>query len=145
MADGPYDDRPRRASDAKYLTAVGVLMGLIIVSLAGLWLAERGRRIRAEKQLAGADRQIDALKAALGSAATRQLAAAGLPGGAETAPAVALPLEDILAKGPIKWQGEDRTLVRITAAAGRRLGLNPGDLIDVARAPSTAPSGGGGG
>ncbi len=123
-------------TDGKYQIAVGILMVLIIGSLAALWVMERNRRVKAEKNLAK-QRQRSPLQAAL-----QQMAASQIPIGRDGAEPTAAGLlrEDILCVEKVKWEGRARALVRINASAGRRLGFQPGDLVDVAQKPATMPA-----
>ena len=49
MCDEPGEGTDRPAPDNRYLMLVGGLLLLICVSLAVLWIGERRRRIRAER------------------------------------------------------------------------------------------------
>ena len=142
MLPGTDEMKNPPRTDVKYLTVVGVLMTLIIVALAGLWVTERNRRVKADEQLAGRNRQEDAMKAFLQTPAGRQLATGEAGAGPETRPSAGLTRADIVSVKPIAWEGRNRTLVRITASAAQRLGFSSGDLVDVADGSSAAPGDG---
>ena len=40
----------------------------------------------------------------------------------------------------VTWNGRPRTVLRVSASAGRRLGLAPGDAVVVSEPPAGAPS-----
>jgi len=64
-----------------------------------------------------------------------------MPGGQAEPRARALQREDLPGE-TVTWNGRPRTVLRISAAAGKRFGLMPGDVVIVARPPTTAPASG---
>ena len=122
--------RGSAAADARFQIIVAALMVLIIAALAGLWLIERNRRIRAERELAEfSQRQLQA------QAMLSQLAMGGLE--PQTTPRINradLPPELVT----LEHMG--RTMLKISADAGERLGFLPGDIVFVADRPTTQPA-----
>lgn len=117
-----------QSMDTRYLAVVGVLLVMIIASLAALWLMERQRRVAAQQQLAEAGNPLSELLKKVDGPA---------PGGLPRARGeAALGAEDIIRKTPTEG-GDELT---ITAAAGERLGLSPGDVVTVARPLGTRPA-----
>jgi len=51
----------------------------------------------------------------------------------------ALQRDDLPAQ-TVTWNGQPRTVLSVSAAAGQRLGLRPGDVIVVAPPPATGPA-----
>jgi len=136
QTDGPQAPRGG-AGDGKYGTLVGVLLVVIVAALAALWLLERNRRGEAERRLAEARRSpgLEALLPALTAGA------APAPEGELVAP---VRREDQVQR-PVVLDGKPAVGVFVSAAAGQRLGFQPGDVVVVApAAPATATSAPGG-
>ena len=120
---------PPTGSESRYFAIVGALLVVIIVMLGALWLRERravsalGAELEAtrERATAGAGLQAALSRLTARQATTRPLAREDLP--AET----------------VTWDGRRRTVLRVSASAGRRLGLEPGDAIVVSEPPASAP------
>jgi len=114
-------------ADAKYLIVVGALMVLIIFLLAWLWLRERRDAANARAVLAIARHSVDTqgLQTALG----RML---GEQGALRPFQREDLPAETV------QWNGQPRIALRVSAAAGIRLGLLPGDVLVVSQPPASA-------
>ena len=119
--------------DTRYLAVVGALTVMIIVLLAWLWLHERVALNAARAQLVAA-RQRSALGMQLQAALGRSLA------GPQTQPAGPIQREDLPAE-TVNWNGSPRPVLRLSAEAGQRLGLRPGDAVLVAPATQPAASG----
>jgi hypothetical protein len=116
------DDATRNASPANWLI-VGLAM-LMLFSLAGLWVMERGKRtklqryvdkLREQNQLIG-EMVLDHAQAA--SPVDRQ----------------SLPAQ------PVTFDGTNRTALLLSASVGKRLGFQPGDVLIVTAPPATAPA-----
>ncbi len=114
----------RPGSDVKYLLAVAGLLMFIIIMLSVLWLRERynARELQA---------QLDILhhKGDLGQILARQVMPTSR----------ALQREDLPAE-TVTWNGRGRTVMKVSPAAGERLGLKPGDVILVTAPPASAPA-----
>ena len=126
--DGESNGRtgPSRA-DGKYLAIVGGLLLTIIVALAVLWLSERRGRLTAEAEAARLRRRQRALQSVLPGLT-------GMPG--------ASPIRrDDLQPTTRELDGRQREVFTISAAAGERLGFEPGDVVEVAPATTTRPKG----
>lgn len=130
----PHQTEPKKtAADTIYLGAVGGLLLLIIVLVGALWLRERSRAKAALQDLANLRAATaghiigpDRLQAGL-----HRLLEAGVP--------TTRPLQrDDLPSEMVNWNGRPRKVFLVGAAAGRRIGLDPGDVIEVYPAPATA-------
>jgi len=112
-----------------YLATVAVLLTTIVVLLAVLAMRERLRRIDAEIQFQQQARTIEGLQTFLSRALSEQAQSVAEPFRREDLPTDEVTLD-----------GQPRTLLRLSAAAGRRFGLQPGDLVQVTEEmPTTAP------
>lgn len=125
-----HDKAPAQQSDARYLLVVCGLLLLIIILLSYLWIKEKRtngvlvRRVEAMSQLQTmANRgQLERFLAAQNGAS-------------------ATPLDrGELATRVVDFDGESRTVMLVGAAAGRRIGLQPGDVIVVSPPPTTQPT-----
>jgi len=124
-------------ADGRYLATIGILLVLIIGLLAALWVRERRRRRRTEGQYASLRAQHDGLRGTLG-----QLLGTG---GGRPGPSVR---RDDLPTETVTINGRERLALRISAAAGRRFGFRPGDIVLVSEpppppgtSPATQPAG----
>jgi hypothetical protein len=127
---GPAAPPAQGTLDSRYLAIVGALTVMIIVLLAWLWLHERVALNAARGQLVAA-RQRSALGMQLQAALGRSLA------GPQTQPARPVQREDLPAE-TVNWNGVPRPVLRLSAEAGERIGLRPGDAVIVA--PVTRPA-----
>lgn len=119
------------ASDIKYLLVVsGLLMGIVIL-LSVLWLRERrnAAALSAELQIA----RRGAISGQFKGDLARMLAGQAEP------QARTLQREDLPAE-TVTWNGQARNVLRVSATAGERIGLRPGDVIVVAPPPATEPT-----
>jgi len=125
----PAEPEPAPAAgvDGRYYAAVGALLVVIIAVLGVLWLRERRMTAALQRELAET-RQRTATGAGLQAALSRLAA----PRGPTTRP---LARADLPAE-TVTWNGRSRTVLRVGAAAGRRLGLEPGDVIVVSPPPA---------
>jgi len=125
---------PAAGSDAKYLLVVCGLLMAIVILLTVLWLRERRAVNGLQAELLKAQQQrhrID-LNSQLG-----QMLAAKVEnhlGGALNR--AELPTQTVT------WNGQPRTVMMVAASAGRRIGLEPGDVLAVSAAPATSPAAG---
>jgi hypothetical protein len=118
-------------SDAKYLLVVAGLMMTIVILLSVLWIRERRNVAILQGELALARRS--SARVDLQGELARMLAARAEP------QARALQRDDLPAQ-TVTWNGQPRTVLSVSAAAGKRLGLEPGDVIVVAPPPATEPA-----
>lgn len=118
-------------SDAKYLLVVAGLMMTIVILLSVLWIRERrnGAILRGELETAR--------RGAIRSGLQGELAR--LMTGQPDPQSRALQRDDLPAQ-TVTWNGQPRTVLSVSAAAGQRMGLRPGDVIVVAPPPATAPA-----
>lgn len=127
------------ASDVKYMLVVsGLLMGIVIL-LGVLWMRERRNVASLNGQLTTLSAQ---LRIAGQGAITGQLSGndmARLFAGRQVPQARAIHREDLPAE-TVTWNGLPRTILRVSASAGERIGLRPGDVVLVAQPPSPAPT-----
>jgi len=114
-------------ADTRYFMVVGALLGLIIAALAALWLRERARRVSAEQALALVRQQQQRAQEVLGRLMSARVAEAVRP--------VA---RDDLPRETVTWNGRQKSVLRIGAAAGKRFGFAPGDVIVVS--PEASPA-----
>ncbi len=125
------DRRQQPASDVKYLIVVSGLLMSIVILLSVLWLRERrdvaalGAELRIARQ--------GAMNGQFKGALARMLAGQAEP------PALGLQREDLPAE-TVTWNGQARTVLRVSATAGERLGLIPGDVVLVAPPPASQPT-----
>ena len=137
MTDNDTSPKASTGGDTPYVVIVGILAGLIVVSLATLWLIERNRRVEAQRRLAEVAAQPGAQhKAQLARVLQAWLARqrrTEAPDGCVRPVQVA----DIV---QMHIEGDTRRLT-LSADAGRRLGLSPGDVLHVSEAPTTRPGG----
>ena len=118
-------------SDAKYLLVVAGLMMTIVILLSVLWIRERRSVAILQRELEIARR--GAMRGDLKGALANMLAGQAEP------QARALQRDDLPAQ-TVTWNGQPRTVLSVSAAAGQRLGLRPGDVIVVAPPPATGPA-----
>jgi hypothetical protein len=118
-------------SDAKYLLVVAGLMMTIVILLSVLWIRERrnGAILRGELEIA----RRGAMRGNLQGALANMLAVQADP------QSRALQRDDLPAQ-TVTWNGQPRTVLSVSAAAGQRMGLRPGDVIVVAPPPATEPA-----
>ena len=132
MNDQPVNARPPAQTDTRYLLIVGILMLLIVVSLAVLWVTERNRRLTAETRAANAAATQQKIQGLLGQAVF---------GGGQGS-ARPIDREDILTIGEATLDGRQVRALTVKSDAGWRVGLRPGDVLIVAEeSPATAPAG----
>lgn len=129
----PASPRPAK-SDGTYFLLVTVLMLVILASLAFLWMRERSNRIAAQADA----QQLGIENTNLKEVVNRLLLA---DAGSSTRPADIKPIsrQELL---PVTMNigGQPRTVLILGAQTGKRLGLEPGDMIEVAQPPATQPS-----
>ena len=118
-------------SDARYLLVVAGLMMTIVILLSVLWIRERRNVAYLQEQLQIA-RQ-GSMRGDIQGALQRMLAGQAEP------QAQALHRDDLPAQ-TVTWNGQPRTVLSVSAAAGQRMGLEPGDVIVVAPPPATGPA-----
>ena len=122
---------PKPPADAKYLLIVCGMLLLIVVLLSVLWIRERRTSNDLRSQLGAYKTQFQRM-AVSGQLAQRFAAQSG---------GQARPLDrDQLAAETVTYNGQPRTVLLVGAAAGRRMGLLPGDVIEVSMPPATAPT-----
>ena len=118
-------------SDAKYLLVVAGLMMTIVILLSVLWIRERRNVAHLQGELQIARR--GAMRGDLQGALANMLAG-------KTEPRARALQRDDLPAEVITWNGQPRTVLSVSAAAGQRLGLWPGDVIVVAPPPASEPA-----
>ena len=118
-------------SDAKYLLVVAGLMMTIVILLSVLWIRERRNVAHLQGELQIARR--GAMRGDLQGALANMLAG-------KTEPRARALQRDDLPAEVITWNGQPRTVLSVSAAAGQRLGLWPGDVIVVTPPPASGPA-----
>jgi len=122
---------PKLPADAKYLLIVCGLLLMIVILLAVLWIRERRTtndlRFRVDGMSALLQRQT------LGGQIGQLL---GVQAGPPSQPL----RRDELATEVVTYDGRPRTVMLVGAAAGRRIGLLPGDVIAVSQPPAKMPT-----
>ena len=118
-------------ADTKYLLVVCGLLMCIVILLSVLWIRERRNSSMLAQQLQQARKQ--------NIAGSLQGQLARLVAGQSAAGARPLQREDLPAE-TVTWNGQPRTILHISAAAGNRIGLEPGDVVAVSQPPATAPT-----
>jgi len=130
MGNTEADKQP--ASDVKYMLVVsGLLMGIVIL-LSVLWMRERRNVASLTSQLRVASRG-----AITGNINSKDMAR--FLSGRQMPQARPLQREDLPAE-TVRWNGRPRTVLRISASAGERMGLRPGDVVLVAQPPAPSPT-----
>ncbi len=117
---------PGDKSDTRYFITAGILMVVIIATLAALWLIERRRRIGAETNLVRVNLKYSGLRAAMEN-----------PLFGLREPSVTPVQREDLPAETADYKGRPRMVLYLSAAAAERFGFNAGDLIDVADWPTT--------
>ena len=134
MEDTPLTPTPTPApgnSDARYLLVVAGLMMTIVILLSVLWIRERRSVAILQGELEIARR--GAIRGGLQGELTRLMT------GQAEQQSQALQRDDLPAQ-TVTWNGQPRTVLSVSAAAGQRMGLRPGDVIVVAPPPATGPA-----
>ena len=118
---GPGQVTSASAVAGRFPVLVYGLCGLIIVLLAGLWIMERGHRNRAQARVRDINQAIAQQKKkmqSLGRLVAAQATQAKI-------------MRNSLPKKQAKLDGKNRTVLILDAQAGKNLGLQPGDVIEV--------------
>lgn len=120
-----------KAGDSKFMLAVGVLMVLLIALLGGLWLRERNARINDVAKIRRAyEAQMPQVTPAISPMALQSMLAAPQRESAK------LGVADVVAVEQQELSGEMVRVTRITAQAGARIGLEPGQVLLVSPPPA---------
>jgi hypothetical protein len=106
-------------------------MMTIVILLSVLWIRERRNVASLQGELRIAHQN--------SIRSDQQAALASMLAGKIEPRARALQRDDLPAE-VITWNGQPRTVLRVSAAAGQRLGLWPGDVIVIAPPPATQPA-----
>ena len=109
---------------------VSGLLIVIIVALAGLWMVERGRRLRAETALAEQQTASQKKMQSMGTMLVQQMT---------QAKPVQIDRRQ-LATQQVNWNGQDRAVLLLSAAQGELFGFQPGDAIFVTPPARTQPT-----
>ena len=123
-------NEPTAGNDTRFYLIVCLLMGVMIAALGGLWMMERGRRVRAERAVAQsqADLLAQQQKFQMASQMLMQQPASAIDRG--ELPAI-----------PVEFNKAPRRALIIGPIQGRQFGFQPDDLIWVApEKPASQPS-----
>lgn len=114
--------------DSRFNLIVTILLVVIIIALAGLWIVERGRRMRAETALI--EEQVNSQKQiqSVGQVMLQQIGQMSSIN------------RDQLATQQVDWNGQSRTVLLLSASEGEKLGFIPGDAILVTSPPAILPA-----
>lgn len=129
MMNNPDDkirDEAHAEADTRYPWLLTGLLAMIAVALAGLWLVERGRRLRAEAEWLEEHRRNEASMRLVGQMLAQE----------EHSPKWD---RRRLATREVVWDGQPRTVLLLPAPDGEALGLQPGDAILVTPPPQAPP------
>lgn len=129
MDNHPATEGKPACPDSTYFLVVGLLLVMIIASLAVLWVRERKRRLAAEAGVARLTGQKRQMQSVLEQFVGREGALGG--------PAVRR--TDLPSRVGL-LDGQRRAIFTISVAAGERVGFEPGDVIVVAGRPATSPA-----
>jgi len=116
--------------DNRFGLVVTALMIVIIVALAGLWIIERGRRLRAETDLAEQQTAAQRNVQSMGDMLIQQMT---------QSPSMSV-RRDQLATQQVDWNGEPKTVLLLSASEGETLGFQPGDAILITHPAGTQPT-----
>lgn len=116
--------------DNRFGLIVTALMIVIIVALAGLWIIERGRRLRAETDLAEQQTAVQRKMQSMGDMLIQQMT---------QTPSMSV-RRDQLATQPVDWNGQSRTVLLLSASEGEKLGFQPGDAILITHPATSQPT-----
>jgi hypothetical protein len=116
--------------DNRFGLIVTVLLVVIIVALAGLWIVERGRRLRAETALVNEQSAGEKRMQSMGDMLVRQMT---------QTPSMSIQ-RDQLATQQVHWNGIGRTVLLLSASEGEKLGFQPGDAILITPPSATQPT-----
>ncbi len=120
----PAADSPPEGPTDRESSMSGVILGLlmiIIVTLAGLWVLQIGKTQRARRELMRVqqrfDQQNEEVRSVLGLDPAAPLNRHRLP------------------RREVQYQGQPREVLLLDAAEAHRLGLMPGDVVEVVASP----------
>jgi len=123
-----------QGSEARTSLILGGLMMLIAISLAGLWIIERGRSSRAEHNEAQLRMQLAPM---LQQQKKMQMVGQMLAEQGGLTPIA----RDQLPTRPVEYDGQKRAVLLLSASLGGQIGFQPGDIIEVSQPPATQPAG----
>jgi len=109
-----HDHRHPGDNDYQYNLVIAGLAVMIIFSLAGLWIVERGKRLKIERQLQqnlSAPRGLDALAEIMKDAPKLD--------------------RSLLEKKTVDWNGSSREVIMLDTPRAEVLGFQEGDIIHV--------------
>ncbi len=111
--------------DSRFQLLTGGLLVVIVITLAGLWMMERARRVRTENTTAEMREQLAEQQKKLqtiGQMLIRQVNA---------------PITNRSELGTVKvqWNGEKKTVLLLGEGIGKRLGFESGDVILITPGP----------
>lgn len=119
----------RSSSDTGYLLVVGILLVLILASMGILWMRQRQQTRQWRQRAAELRQKLDERTMMLQQLAEFESQAV------EAVQRADLPARDATV------DGESRTVLLLSARRGEKLGLRPGDLVQVtAPVPDTGPA-----
>jgi len=142
MKDEPAERPDSTRPDTWYVMIVGALLVVIIAALSVLWLNERRARMDAEVRLsrlrgAGGSFQnvLDEMLKSRQFVEPPEEAAATQPH-EQLRP---VRREDLWAE-TVEFKGRPRTVLYVSAEAGRRFGFRDGDVVVVGEGPASRPA-----
>lgn len=115
-------------SDSRFSMIVFGLGGIIILLLVGLWIMERGHRNRAEARVRDITKAVTEQQRKM--QAFGQLVATQAVGGKI--------IRSELPTTEIQCNGKKQTALMLSASAGEKIGLLPGDIVLVTPRPKPA-------
>jgi len=131
----PAQPQPKSSSapaDTKYLLIVCGLMMAIVILLSVLWIRERRITNDLRRTVQGLELQFQRM--AIGGQLGKLFAPQGESSQAKPIQRLDLPAETVT------WNGTSQTVLLVGAAAGQRIGLEPGDVVRICLPPATAPA-----
>ena len=123
-------------ADLRFHLLAGGLLVVILITLAGLWIMERGRRVRIESTMATMRQQLAEQQKKVTAVSQMLIREASTP----TVNRRELPTTKV------QWNGREKTVLLLGVEIGGRLGFESGDVVQItppvtAKEPTTQPGG----
>ena len=137
MTEAPREEKRQVQSPFNLSLIVSGLFVVIIALLAFLWMRERSAGAKAQKDLVGMRRLCEQMNDRL----TVQKALHSMLAAESTGRVKPFGRTDLVETREVRLDDKKLQILEITAAAGRRLGFGPGDVIVVSKSPpATKPA-----
>ena len=125
---------PVPQADLRFNLLAGGLLVVILITLAGLWIMERGRRVRTESSMTTMLQQLEQQQKKL------------MAMGQMLVQEVSTPVVNRrgLPTTKVQWNAREKTVLLLSAEIGGKIGFESGDVIQItppvgAKEPTTRP------